>query len=81
MDRYGSAHVQDASWSWYVPCPLNAARFQAHAGLQTGVLSLPSVLQTLGIVPGTITLITVGALSTCESLQLFAVVTCTDERG
>jgi hypothetical protein len=39
--------------------------FKTQVGL--GVLSLPSVLHTLGIVPGTITLLAVGALSTCES--------------
>ena len=52
----------------------------AHLRMQTGVLSLPSVLQTLGIVPGTITLITVGALSTCESRSSFLVVTYPNER-
>lgn len=36
--------------------------FKTQVGL--GVLSLPSVLHTLGIVPGTITLLAVGALST-----------------
>lgn len=49
---------------------MGAAVLMMKAQVGLGVLSLPATFHTLGLVPGVIVLVVIGALWTCECLDL-----------